>query len=106
MRGRIWSDTSSITFHFSFFNESFFDDHHRDVIFDRIDEGAFGVDAFERRAVRLQLNLRLTLWAAKDLEEFGTYCHRYVGTACVTGRTVPIMIQNVNNLATRLRRWF
>ena len=55
---------------FHFLDGCFFDDHHRDVVFDGIDKRAFGVRAFESAPVRIEFNHGLAFRTAEDFEEF------------------------------------
>lgn len=53
----------------------FLDQHHRDVIADRIDELALRVLALERFLILARLHLGFTLRATEDLEKFRTKSH-------------------------------
>src|SRR5712691_3586970 len=51
----------------------FVNQHHRNVVANRINAPAF--DAFQGAAIRFQLNLRLAGWAGKYLQQILTDCH-------------------------------
>jgi hypothetical protein len=59
----------------SLLNRCFFDDHHRNIVFDRIDKRTFGVDTFQGLAIRFQLDLRLTFRAAENFQQFRFQWH-------------------------------
>ena len=59
----------------SFFDRGFFDEHHGDVVANRIDALALG--ALERAAVGLDLNVGFASGTGEYFQEFLTNCHRH-----------------------------
>jgi hypothetical protein len=57
----------------SIFDGGFFDEHHRDIVANGIN--AFARDAFQRVAVRLELDLGFASGTSKNFQEFLTNCH-------------------------------
>src|SRR3569832_1448331 len=57
----------------SLFDGGLVDKHYGDVVANRIN--ALALDAFERVAIRLELNLRLASRTREDFQEFLTDCH-------------------------------
>lgn len=57
-------------------NRSFFNDHHRYVVADRIDQATFSVLTCKRGLLVVDLHLGSALWAAKYFKQFRANWHK------------------------------